>query len=229
MDERQVKRRKTESDDPSSPPKPLNFDAEDMIILCIGSDSHRLMAHRSILARSSQLLEDEFELAEQQQKRVVHLPNEDPVVMTTYLNFVYRGVLPTHHIKALTNETRATIDRETFCLGLYLLGTRMLDKAIQNAVLAEVIRLACLEIRKKKVHIPDEDIINLIYARTDAASPARRLLVDIYSHRDTIHPDDGFCGDFMVDVAKGLLRKVSRKEKIAGFWNMELDINDYLI
>lgn len=96
-------------------------------------------------------------------------------MVAQYLDYAYRRVLPTDSTK---DDSK---DGEVFCVltELFALGERLLDSTIRNSIIEDIIRFTKIG---DCIH-PGDVAISNIYDNTTTASPARRLLVDLYLYR----------------------------------------------
>jgi hypothetical protein len=97
--------------------------------------------------------------------------------MTSYLTFAYGHQLPT---STMTAAPSGGFDASQWQLlvELYLVGDRMLDKHIQNAVIKEILRLSKLPDKRGGVHFMPMSVVNMCFDATTEQSPLRWLIID---------------------------------------------------
>lgn len=92
---------------------------------------------------------------------------------------------------------------------LYVLSERLLDETIRGALIKEFVRLARLTDKNSKRYCPTREAVNIIYRGTTAASPARRLMVDLHVAYGTTKWFDSTCeAGFVLDVAQRIYAKM---------------------
>ena len=118
---------------------------------------------------------------------------------------------------------------------LYVLGERILDTDIRNAVLREMIRVMDLELSPESSAIksgrsPPLQVVTVIYQGTTSASPARRLLVDwclAFGHRCqyTMLREK----EFLLDLATAFSEKADLGMPSSGFRGVPLRHGEYVV
>ena len=187
-----------------TPATTSSYGGDDMVTLLVGPKEQHLFAHGSYLVLQSKFFKAALgkEWVEGQ-TRTVKLPEEELNILAQYLDFIYRNVLPTDSI---TDDSRGG---EVFnvLIGLFALGERLLDSTIRNAIIKEIVRFTTIG----KCKHPGLVAINNIYNCTTATSPARRLMVDLYTYRgearwlnDEMHPM------FLLELGQALLLDAQR-------------------
>lgn len=183
-----------------------HFSENGTVTLLVGEDEQKMIAHSIHLTQDSEFFAAALkkEWAEGQ-TRIIKLPEEDTASMAHYLSYLYGGKLSTEDIKSVTGkEIYPCFDLLT-CL--YVCGERFLNRKIQHAVLAEILRLSSLPDKHGVQWCPAAESANIMYRGTPEDSPGRRLLVDLYvvkGERSIPGGDDGFSAD----VVKVLFDKV---------------------
>lgn len=171
----------------------FTFCSSSTVTLLVGQSQTRMTIHGSVITLTS----DFFATALKQtwvegQTKLVKLPEEEPVHLTHYLEWIYTRKLPTsvYHRRPIFGSPHAhTIvpasysDSYILLSHLYVLGERMLDPDFRNVVLKEMVRVMNLGLAPESpairpgLSLPLE-VVNTIYQGTTSGSPARRLLVD---------------------------------------------------
>jgi len=181
-----------------------------MVKLLVGSEERPLLAHKSYLCLHS----DFFRTALKKewlegQTRTCKLPDEQPDIVAQYLDNTYRRGLPTASKPSQDPVTGRVYEVVT---ELFVLGERLLDSTIRNAIINEIIRFTTAH-TPEGIHYPGARAINTIYDCTTAASPARRLMVELYVtagrkdwFKDDLHPG------FVMDLGKQLMLEVQSSD-----------------
>lgn len=119
------------------------FAQRSTVTLLVGTDEEPLIAHESYITKNSEFFQAAVkkEWAEGQ-TRVIKLPEDDVETMTNYLTFTYSCELPTSKlVKGHPGQTN--IDWDSLAK-LYVLGERILDKCVRNAITSEIVRIMVL-------------------------------------------------------------------------------------
>lgn len=121
--------------------------------------------------------------------RTINLTEDDPEIFALYLNHVYNNHLPT---MAQELEHMQSRDRTAFLFALveesrtifrsYVLAEKLQDPSAQDAALAAILDLSGLKQGDTIWVPPPYSAIRTVYANTPEGSPARRLLVDLWSN-----------------------------------------------
>lgn len=207
----------------------LSLRKEDLVTLLVGPHEEQLAAHESCITRNS----DFFKAAMKKewiegQTRTITLPEETSTEsFVNYLNFSYHGKLPTEDIKACFGED--SVDSPYNELGkLYVIGERMIDRAVQDAVVREFLRLANIESPDGDCQYPDMPCVRYIYDGTTRGSPMRHLMVDFYiTHGSANWPYKGQHPEFLEDLAEELQGKIMAQKLVRDFRVRELVAKDY--
>lgn len=178
-----------------------DYREDDMVTLFVGEQERKMLVHGSYLSRHSEFFRAALKKEwVEGQTRTIKPPEETPELMAQYLNFLYGKRLPTDSTK---NDTQKGAVYNALT-ALYALGERLLDCKIRNAILREIVRFTTL-ISEGLNCFPASPAINNIYNCTTEASPARRLMVDLYV---TNGGEDWFASGlhsvFFQDLAKAL-------------------------
>ena len=172
----------------------------DIVPIHVGSDPETLLhVHATALSKSSEF----FRRALKPEWRTdttkpIDMSDVDPVIFEAYCGWLYAGKVM--HV----DDGRCY----TYLSRLYVLGERLMDVALQDSVVAALIRR--IQTYKK---YPGNLSVQIIYAGTPAGSPARRLLVDICVFRASSKSpgvDDLIkhtCADFVNDLVTELLEQ----------------------
>lgn len=166
-----------------------SFDQDDAVTLHVGPTEHVLLAHGSFITSNS----DFFTTAVRKewaggQTRLIKLSEESPQVVSHYLDYTYTKSLPADTISSEPADTftERVNGYQELLAELYVLGERLLDTSIKNAVIREIIRLASLPKRM----CPTKVAVNTIYRGTTAVARARQLMTAIQLSFGTIYSLD---------------------------------------
>jgi hypothetical protein len=179
----------------------FNFDKGESVVLKVGPKKLEMLVHVNFISRDSEF----FQIALEKkwckgQTRTIALPEDNHETMTNYINFVYTKSLPTSHLLGQGCKDGATLSYLSL-VDLYVLGVKLLNKSIKNAILKEIIRISATV-------CPGIDIVNDLYEGTHEGDPARRLMVDTYvnnARATWITPAPN--GTFLLELSQRLLGK----------------------
>ena len=193
--------------DPNWSPTPFSrYGKDEIVTLLVGAEETEMLAVASCLSYHSEFFRAALkkEWAEGQ-TRTVKLPEERPELVATYLDFILGKGLP-------TNSTRMDPQNGYVYMVLTVLfafGERFLDSTLRNAILAEIIRFTTILPANGSYIYPDATHINTVYHCTTSASPARRLMVDLYMYAgNTAWVNDALHPAFIRDLAAALMLQV---------------------
>jgi hypothetical protein len=199
-----------ESDPSWKPTASSRYGKDEIITLLVGAEETEMFAISSCLSFYSDFFRIALkkEWAEGQTRRV-KLPEEEPEIIAQYLDFLLGKGLPTDSTRADPQEGEVYIALTT----LFALGERVLDSTLRNAIMREIIRFTTILSSNGSYIYPGGKSINNIYNCTTSASPARRLMVDLYMHAgnttwvvDDLHPA------FLKDLAEALMLQVQSSD-----------------
>lgn len=162
----------------------------------------------------------------------IRLPRENLESFSQYLRFIYSDRLPTedHTSSEPAIWQKSSAESYTLLAKLYVVGERMIDPHLQDAVMKELVRLSRLPLDDASYRFPGNNVVMAVYQCTAVHDPARRLLVDMYAsfaseqwlNNPWIHPT------FALDLARALLRRVNTHTETKRFRHLDLNVNDYL-
>jgi hypothetical protein len=204
-----------------------NYHPSHTVILSVGKEQQEMLVHMNIISAHSAFFRTALKKEwKEGQTRVVKLPEDDPDIVTRYLDFVYHNRLVTQY------KSQADSNYIDLAL-LYVYGERVLDTFIQNTIIEHLLKLTDVINRNYlgHRHYPGPAVIEIIYEGTTAASSFRRLLVDMYARHgseewlahDDLHP--AFC----LDVARTLMAQAKTEAGAPGFRGSAMRMADYLI
>lgn len=183
-----------------------NYDEADMVTLLVGPEERQLLAHKSYLSLNSNFFKAALKKEwVEGRTRTVKLPDEELNVIAQYLDYCHGKWLPTASKPSLGPAKGRVYEVLT---ELFALGERLLDSNIRNAIINEIIEFTTVH-TLEGLYYPGARAINNIYNCTTAASPARRLMVELYV---TAGKKDWFTEDlhpaFVMDLGKELMIQV---------------------
>jgi hypothetical protein len=212
--------------DPTTKPR-SNYHPSHTVILLVGKEQQEMLVHTNIISAHSDFFRAALkkEWAEGQ-THIIKLPEDDPEIVTRYLDFVYHNRLVTQY--------KSQPDSNYIDLALlYVYGERVLDIFIQNTIIEHLLKLTDVINRNHHGHrhYPGPAVVEIIYEGTTPTSPFRRMLVDMYARHgsdewlahDDLHP--AFC----LDVARALMAQAMAKDGAPGQRGAAMRMADYLV
>jgi hypothetical protein len=212
--------------DPTLKPR-SNYHSSHTVVLLVGKEQQEMLVHTNIISAHSTFFRTALKKEwKEGQTRVIKLPEDDPDIVTRYLDFVYHNRLVT--------QCKSQPDANHIDLALlYVYGERVLDTYIQNTIVEHLLKLTAVIDRNKAghPHYPGPAVVEITYEGTTAALPFRRLLIDMYARHgseewlshDDLHP--AFC----LDVARALVAQAMAKDGVPGKLGAAMRMVDYLI
>ncbi|KAH7085231.1 hypothetical protein BKA63DRAFT_559873 [Paraphoma chrysanthemicola] len=137
----------------------------------------------------------------------IDLSDVESEFFAAYVQWLY-----THHVHVSFDTTKQAGAE------LYVLGERLMDLEFQDAIMSAMIA-------RCEIDWPSNIEVCIIYEGTTAASPARRLMVDIFCREgdeDWIDSEDGdkLPIDFHRDLARALMKKPDLPDRNRP-WNVD--------
>lgn len=100
------------------------------IEVCVGKDKVSFFVHESVLCKSSKFFDAALKKEwEEGQRRIIHLPDDDPDEVYAYIRWLYWKKL---FVKTTDDEGKPVL---LPVVRLYVLGERLLDDSFQDCVL----------------------------------------------------------------------------------------------
>jgi hypothetical protein len=159
----------------------------------------------------------------------VKLPDEHRLdIFIAYLNYTYREKLPTEDIKKKVSKLFPE-DPYTILAQIYVLGERMLDKSVRNAVVREMLRLPTIGEKDVMLIFPGCWPIDILYEGTSKESPIRRLLIDQRVVVGELSWGYSENTEFLTDLSKALLRNILNQKTVRDFRSRVLLAEDYFV
>ena len=135
----------------------------------------------------------------------MRLPNEDPNCSRLYLQWLYRGTIPSR------SDSPDDAEYESLA-GAYVLEERLKDGVFCDVIIDAMVEKYNTKATDGAYYCPGCEDIEYIYKHTRASSPARRLVVCLYA----LHGDKEWLAgwekipkDIVLDFALALLDKES--------------------
>lgn len=214
-------------------PLPANdFDPDDLVILLVGPEKQKMVVHDPQITAHSEFcaaaLNKEWV---EGQTREIKLPEEEPEVISCYIEHAYFNKLPTD-IYTTTSPGEDKEEGYKLLAQIYVVAERLLGFDCRNHILQEFLRLTNLLCTTGHRWNPTCVPINIIYQGTTPGSPARRLLVDIHSGyaREEWYPSDAYVHpSFLMDLVRRLLHNVESFKTVKAFRHLDLKGDDYRV
>ncbi|EUC28627.1 hypothetical protein COCCADRAFT_40873 [Bipolaris zeicola 26-R-13] len=169
---------------------------ETVPVLFKGEQIH---VHKEVLTSTSDFLKIAMKPEwRTDENRPIDLTEEDAKAVEAYCRWLYSHTIPCHDDILYTTRLLCQ---------LFVLGEKLLDQTLKNAVLAMMIEGAQTNHR----YLCSRPLVKLIYDGTPKGSPVRRLMVDLYvyiAHSVWLSPHDcaSFRGtDFLEELVPALL------------------------
>lgn len=196
-----------------------------------GGDAEKFYAHESVLKERSGF----FQAALNQQwkegrERKVYLPEDKPVCVATYVEWLFSGKIASETIKPAA-ELRAgdVSEQHLFLAHLYVLGEKLIDVKFCDDVIKAMAQLCAVGVSESRWY-PTFSAVQTIYGGTTSESPARKFLVHIYKTRGkqswfgTNEADFTGPMQFLVDLVRAQLPEESPR----AVGDLEADLSHWL-
>jgi hypothetical protein len=212
-------------------PPVFSLQKDDLVTLCLGPEEKEFAVHESCITRNSEFFKAALKREwSEGQTRIINLPEETCIEsFVNYLNFGYHEKLPT---TGITMRVHGCFPGDPYgeLSRIYVVGERMLDKTVQNAIVKEFARLATIESATGGRRYPGKECITRIYEGTTRESPMRRMMVDFYAtHGNTKWPYKGQHPEFVEDLAEKLQEKIMTQKEVRDFRGRDLIAEDYFV
>lgn len=111
---------------------------------------------------------------------LIHIPDQDPNIFAAYTHYLYTNTL------AILDSTSSNLPAATIhtIAQLYTLAEKLEDVRAQEEFLKALIDEADKTTAGDDAHFPGISVVSIIYEGTVSGSPARKALVDLYTHSD---------------------------------------------
>ena len=205
---RRTPRRSAAGRPPWEPTPPSSFGRDTIVTLLVGADEQELVAHKHFLRHSPFFQAALQETWAEGQTSIVKLPEEKPEIVAAYLDYSYSGKLPTESTTLVISNANAY----NVLADLYVLGERLQDKKVRNAIADEVLKFNGAYVKGTVRENPMDYAITTIYDGTTEGHPARRLLVDLFLYKGEWRwVREISQNDFLVDVATASMAELTVK------------------
>jgi len=204
---------------------------DDLVTLLVGLDEQKFVVHKSCITRTSDFskaaMKEEWT---EGQTRIVKLPEETCIEsFLNYLNYAYHKKLPTEDVQIRADGGFAESPYGELA-NIYVIGERMLDQSLKNAVAREYARLASIQSSNGSHGYPGQQCITRIYEGTTRGSPMRRMMVDFaVTHGNAQWPYKGQHTEFLEELTEQLQRKIMAQKEVRDFRLRDLVAEDYFV
>lgn len=207
------------------------FAQQGTVTLLVGLDEAPLVVHESYLTKNSEFFQAAMKKEwVEGQTRVIKLPEDHLATMTDYLTFTYSSDLPTSTSIKSGPAQAPTVSDWISLAKLYVLGERMLDKCIRNAIVSELLRISELPDKNGLTSFMPVAASNILFNGTPEWHPIRQMVVDKYVARGGEHwLLAGTENLALLEVARALLYKVARRQPYDGFRDRQIRAKDYFV
>lgn len=209
----------------------VNFDKGDSVTLIVGPEKHELLVHANYIVRSSKFFKTALKKEWREgQTRTISMPTDEYETVTDYMRFIYSDTLPDLQTQDLANMFLSHFAAKRFVplAKLYVLGHRMMDDAVKNAVVRELHRIStqC----RCGICFPGSKTVNIIYNGTMEGDLVRSLLIDIYlCHGLDNQLSSSHDSGFLLAVSRTLLGKAQNGVSSGSYRGKLPQVNKYLI
>jgi hypothetical protein len=152
---------KMAASDPTMKPR-SNYHPSHTVILLVGKEQQEMLVHTNIISAHSAFFRAALKKEwKEGQTHVIRLPEDDPDIVTRYLDFVYHDRLVTQY--------KSQPDSNYIDLALlYVYGERVLDIFIQNTIIEHLLKLTDVINRNHHGHrhYPGPAVVEIIYEGT---------------------------------------------------------------
>ncbi|KAH6010119.1 hypothetical protein HBI67_171860 [Parastagonospora nodorum] len=144
------------------------------------------------------------------EERTVNLSENEPDVFRVYLKYLYTGTLAVKNAACGGNDDSSIVADEYATLSkLFVLAEKLMDEDGKTAILAAISARSQEPFSDKILYYPAIDSVQIIYEGTPEHSPARKLLVTLYTNFVTFafvtEKSDAVPKDFLHDLSLSLL------------------------
>jgi len=155
-----------------------SFTQDYSVTLVVGSNESELKVSSKMILRS-EFLREKLATFQGNQNIRISVPQTTPEVMSLYLAFIHTGP----HVLALPQVvTKSAISNVYVDLAkIYLVSRGLGDKGARNDVVTAMLNLSKIKDNVETTYPPSPDAVDLIYKNTNATSPIRQLLIDLWT------------------------------------------------
>ncbi|KAL6705330.1 hypothetical protein ACN47E_007140 [Coniothyrium glycines] len=159
--------------------------------------------HSGVLSTSSKFFKNAIkDVWQHDGSKAIDLSDVNSTVFDLYIQWLYTG--------RITKDPPSKLNHGMYQAQVYVLGEKIMDVQLQNAVLATIITDLIDWGVESTVWSTSQAIVALIYDGTPSNNPARKLLVDMWKRNATVvlEQDATFlasmCNEFLADLALAL-------------------------
>lgn len=214
------------------------YKPDDLVTLIVGPTKAKakFIAHGHHLARSSDFFRTALKKEwKEGQTRIIHLQEDEVEDVANYLDYIYDGELPTRNIVLVDHMAAEHEDQYPLLARLYAFGERVLNTAIRNAVITEMVRLTSLTDDDGWGYFPYWSTSTWLYRKTVATSPMRRFIVDMYVTYglSTLEDEDdenlAGSSEILADIVKQFNKMAASGQSADEWCGKDLEAKDYLL
>ncbi|RAL12597.1 BTB/POZ domain-containing protein [Aspergillus homomorphus CBS 101889] len=182
----------------------------DVVSIVVGPKKELYRVHPGLARTSSPFIDKALTGTwKEQANHTIQLPNEEPEIFGTYVQWLYFGTLPVIGGGAEPEFLQL--------VKAYVLGNKLLDTGFQNALIDAIIERRRAKNADGRCSAPTMATINHAYLNTTPSAPIRQLLVDISANRTTSpkwlkHPETDLPQAFLLDLVAKLLDRRAVKQ-----------------
>ncbi|KAF2827444.1 hypothetical protein CC86DRAFT_439935 [Ophiobolus disseminans] len=163
----------------------LNYVNSSPILVKVGTgcESQNFIVHKDLVLSRSVFFQNALNGSWiEADERLVPLPEDEPALFSLYLKLPY--VSHSDQIECDTDKTSTdssvVADKYAVLSKLYVLADKLMDDTAKETILAAILARS-KEAFKGSLYYPAIDSIQIIYEGTREGSPARQLMVDLYT------------------------------------------------
>ncbi|KAF1965061.1 hypothetical protein BU23DRAFT_490739, partial [Bimuria novae-zelandiae CBS 107.79] len=114
----------------------------------------------------------------------IHLPDDNPRIFALYVHYLYTGHLAVLDYPTPVSASSPPASRLYLIAHLYVLAEKLEDATAKRAFLDALVDETDKTQTAGGAHFPGNQVVNTVYDGTMSGSPARKLLVDLYTCND---------------------------------------------
>ena len=150
--------------------------------------------HEDVIKEGSQFFKAAFDRKWREgQSRVLEMPEDEPAVVSGYLEWLYTGRVNARTNPELSTEERN--DRDERLGHMYVFAEKVQENSLCDEIIRKSAQVGDTSWDDGIRRIPNDDILQIIYDGTPSGSPARRFFVDLHVARGSA----GWIGDSVED------------------------------
>ncbi|KAK0304218.1 hypothetical protein LTR01_007574 [Friedmanniomyces endolithicus] len=193
---------------------PDGLAAGDTVEVVVGAEKRTFHVHETLLRSRSAFFEAALSKEwKEGQARKVELLDDDVRAFEGYSRWLYTGKLA-----VVKSDQRTDYELLAMLCGF---GEKIIDHRFQNCVLDAIVAGTRINVPKATggVHkeFPGQNTVDRVYKATPKGSPARRLVLDMYTlkgNENWIRPGEKFSHEFLLDLVSALLKSRVVREDV---------------